>query len=219
MRGHITGPCALPTALQAHRPWPGLPQRFLVGGEALAPMQKTCGKRHVSCRIIIAYPQPNCNTGLWIFITLLTLGAGVVSVALGQLAAVGPKAVPFELAAIIGMVQSASVVIDEYNVAVHEIGLFTGYGIGRLETGQLFLQQLGCFLQRVFFPRQLVQLLLLRGQIILRLGDVALGFIELPFQLADLILQDGNGIVGRLQLSAESFFALFQRGKFIFPLL
>ena len=117
MRGHITGPCALPTALQAHRPWPGLPQRFLVGGEALAPMQKTCGKRHVSCRIIIAYPRPNCNTRLWIFITLLTLGTGVVSITLGQLAAVGPKAVPLKLAAIIGMVQPASIVVDKIKAA------------------------------------------------------------------------------------------------------
>ena len=64
---------------------------------------------------------------------LLTLGAGIVSVALGQLAAVGPETVPFELAAIIGVVQTAAVVIDEHNVAVHKIGLFTGHGVGRLE--------------------------------------------------------------------------------------
>jgi len=97
-----------------------------------------------------------------------------------QLAAVGPEAVAGEAGAVVCMIGAGTVVFHEHHVAVHEFGLGfiapchiqCGFqcGSGLFQFHNLQLQLFAVRQQLLIVLLQLLQLLLLGGQLTLRLG-------------------------------------------------
>ena len=125
------------------------------------------------------------------------------------------------------MVEPAAVVLDEHDIGIHEFGLRQKQAVGR---GKLLvgggkrldrlLERLIFLLECFVFLRRTLQLRLLRGHVVLRLADGALGAGKASLQLFNRLRLLREFVLCRLQLllcvkerlleRSKAFLALFQ---------